>query len=417
LRFDFPVGICVHSIDKRYFGEKQLSPDFIVFNRNYVERKFGMMFVIELSMKEKDVDYDHITRVARYNENILASQGHRKRIISMMTNLKYVVFVETSVESDNTFKSYRTEPIVFVKQEQSDRKKFDGLDYLCSFLLNEDHYSYKAVTVECPLTDFDVDANQGPLKIEKYVGKGATSYVFQAKLGQREYAVKIFDDKKTCDTEERILKEIKMSLTSSDDIDLFCRVKSHGCSGFKQALIMEPFGRNASEIKDFTPENMARLFCALNALKKCNKVHRDIAPQHILLDDYNRVFLIDFGFAVDVDKEVIYAGRKKYAANEILRVLSESSHQTMYTPKFAHDWESFLKTMLIIFLPNKFKSLHSCETYAQILKFWEDFETDFKDSLKPLFDSVRNDDLTSFEKKFQIWTNSSKILLTAELNF
>jgi predicted Ser/Thr protein kinase len=411
LKFDFPIGLCVHSINKRYFKKKLLSPDFIVFNRDYVEHELGMMFVIELTMKEDDVDVSHITKVARYNENILASQGKRKHIVSIVTNLKYVVFVETLLDSDNTFKSSRTEPHVFVTQEQSDSRIKDGLDYLCSFLQNNRHYSYRAVPFQCPLKDFDVDASQGQMKIENYVGKGATSYVYQAKLGQREYAVKIFDDENAFNTEKRILEEIK-SLTSSDDIDLFCRVKSTGCSGSKSALIMEPYGsRRASRREYFTSENMARLFRALNALEKCKKVHRDIAPQHILLDDYNRVFLIDFGFAVDVGKQVTYAGRRHYAAKEILKELSESSHQTIYTPKFAHDWESFLKTMLIIFLPDLCVDLHSYENYADILKFWEDFEKDSDDALKMLFDSVRKDDLVSFEKKFQIWTSSCKLIL------
>jgi eukaryotic-like serine/threonine-protein kinase len=177
----------------------------------------------------------------------------------------------------------------------------------------------------------------GPWKIERLKDHGKSAAVFIGSDGNRKVAVKIFDDEliqRYGDTTqlERIKRELNLigkahpNMVSILDGGFDSTTDNH-------YIVMEYLdGPNLKKCLASVPvENIPTLISQLAScaefLERLNLVHRDIKPENIiLLDDFKRLILLDFGVLrpvgepglTDDDGIQSFVGTLQYSSPEFL---------------------------------------------------------------------------------------------------
>ena len=148
------------------------------------------------------------------------------------------------------------------------------------------------------------------IEIIKFIGKGGSSYVYDAKINKssKHIILKLIKEE---NSKAANLKEIKI-LSKAKHKNIITMYGYHLGKEDEPTIIAMENGK--ADLKKFSNDFIKRkvltetLLCyitsqileGLNYLYKCNIVHRDIKPQNIIINENLEVKIIDFSIAKDI---------------------------------------------------------------------------------------------------------------------
>jgi len=112
---------------------------------------------------------------------------------------------------------------------------------------------------------------------------------------------------------------------------------------------------------------------------KTTLVHRDISLNNFFIfpNDTTKIFLNDWGCAVNRDVETTFSGCLVNAPDEVLEIMAKNNSLTaLYKPKQYHDLEMVIKCLYGRFDPLYF-SIASETDFNKILNFWKSVTATF----------------------------------------
>ncbi len=136
---------------------------------------------------------------------------------------------------------------------------------------------------------------------DDFLGNGTYGKVYRSKYGDIDTAIKELEIEKVFKDIKALLQEINMSIITFHD-----RVpKFHGayfmddfiCLIFDlvKGQSLTKFNEHVKPDLKFKMDLLIQLVEIMNDLHKQNIIHRDLKPENIIVNDDNKVFLIDFG--------------------------------------------------------------------------------------------------------------------------
>jgi tRNA A-37 threonylcarbamoyl transferase component Bud32 len=141
-------------------------------------------------------------------------------------------------------------------------------------------------------------------KLSGKKGKEGTTIIVKGKSG-REYAIKLFKTKKSSD---KILKEANFQERAAE-AGVAPKVYAVNTKG--KYIIMQKMSETIVDyarrknLKELKKRHQAQLYALCKRLDEAGLVQNDGNPLNLMLDDNQRLYLIDYGFAMNIDKKVL----------------------------------------------------------------------------------------------------------------
>ena len=379
------------------------SPDFALFPVSVNSASFApCAFTVELQLPT--LDSGHRARCATYNTKMLDTNTNRSFALSAVTDLKSIMFLRTTRSTPSDGAS----ALEHVYSDDLDVEQM-GWDVLLKVLQQPGDWTGFFL----PQMEF----NCRPVQLQRYLGHGATSQVWLCQVDgvtdqsnllagrSQELVCKMFQRAGAFDDERATWEGIRKreaSLTSSAAAAQDARLNQlisrprlilegayrpeAPAPSFCGALFFQPRGearRHRDDAAINSEQDLQDAFACLEWLRALRVIHRDLSPRHFLRHR-NRLFLIDFGFAlllrVDADlsqesEAVDFSGSSFYAPSSVLQVLAVDRN-AVYRAAFAHDLESLVKLCFADLNGSEKKrlKLHDRRAYKSILGFWDDCE-------------------------------------------
>lgn len=356
------------------------NPDCVLFVNGHDKSSQFIKTVVELTMQDP-IDNKHIGKCIHYNEMILLVQPQRQFVISVVTNLKQAVFVQSfRPRGVDMSAGLISRPIGFEK----------SLEKILTLLFNESDY-----TGYTPLV-----VNIGGMRLTsfRFIGSGGTSHCYLSTTG--DLIIKKFFFEEHFEQERLIYEHIRKRQQQQKwpDSHLMTWVDQ---DAEKLVLVFRGMGKPIQKNQYRSRKLILSMIDCLRELESLDIVHRDITRRHFMFreDSCLHVMLIDLGSAVvRSEKEIGYSGTAHLAANQVLSFIA---NREWYVPRFQHDWESFVKFLMIQFGYVTYSHLlalpFTCyEHVHKIEEFWIKTEEDLKKNDQ---DNVPS---TSFVKLLQL---------------
>ena len=185
------------------------------------------------------------------------------------------------------------------------------------------------------------------------LGSGKTSAVYQLKRGEETFAFKVVREGMTCfepflspPTKESFsLLELRAECLANE-VTMLNRCKGQSVPAVvkqvNEGFVMKPV---LSPIYGYLfRDHVEQLFSALATIHGTKGVVcRDIRPENILLSlKEDRAYLIDFGYAQDLNKSTVYQGTLSTASDRILDIIKDDRNGLLQVTPF-DDLESLAK--------------------------------------------------------------------------
>lgn len=141
-------------------------------------------------------------------------------------------------------------------------------------------------------------------KLSGKKGKEGTTVIVKGKSG-REYAIKLFKTKKSSD---KILKEANFQERAAE-AGVAPEVYAVNTKG--KYIIMQKMSETIvdyarrKKLKELEKRHQAQLYALCKRLDEAGVVQNDGNPLNLMLDDNQRLYIIDYGFAMNIDKKVL----------------------------------------------------------------------------------------------------------------
>ncbi|CAF4984225.1 unnamed protein product [Rotaria sp. Silwood1] len=310
-------------------------------------------FVVFLGdLKTPDVsltDTSAIGQVLQYLKVLLDVQKRRK-IYGFLCNYKEIKFFYIENKDNNyCYKYYESEQLkLFSNLSETSfigdksRKTIKHSRNLC---INKDTWKVfiRFLTMNCDFyeyTHLDIDPYDNLLcneyMITKRLGYGFTSKVYLLKQikcehqteNLKKYVMKISKNssyKQYFLNEFQIIQKLKQS-NNLDKFNLYFQDILSTLSSSDKYLVYE---KELQCIKSLSLEQSKQVIDVLHYLYKSRIIHRDIRPENIMLDNYNKhIKLIDFAFAIAYDLDgkagsIEIIGTTIYASCKFLDFISK----------------------------------------------------------------------------------------------
>ena len=341
------------------------------------------MTIVELYLYDRDKSIkDHFQRLVEYNEKVLESQPLRHYIVSAISSIRYIRFVKSTRTNGTLTHSFTA---------SLELKSAHHLEYFIEMLINDEVNGYIADSFTW-IQEGDTSGRKLPIKMNTFLGVGGTSRVFG--ISDNEDVVCKVVINETFYTSE--LNTLRNLARSKDG----CFIRLIGSSRRDQALILSPKGEE--EINPTATrrvEILEQQFACLQELRKAKIVHRDVVSHHFLRRVNNHqastasasdqpanrsdIFLIDFGFAMNVGDFCYFAGSDIFASTELISHLVAGAQ---YTAQCWHDWVSLINCLSmdlhggICDLRRRLYKFRPSTTadYSQLVKFWNAYYANFR---------------------------------------
>lgn len=283
---------------------------------------------IAMEQKKSFTDSDQL-EIVDYGERILCIQRGRHIAFTALFHCckddKTIRWAKTT-EVDGDFITKITKPASLKPKEDGQRQLLTMLSKTSGELGRD-------------FPKFDQTECSEKLTVLYEVGKGATSTVYSAKLGEVEGVVKVmnvgFEDLAV--HEKQVLDLLEIAGVPGL---LACTKISNGVLFFNKLL--RPFRGS------FTVDQVADILDCLEQSHASGVVHRDIRPENIMQDGQGKAYLIDWGFATIHNFDAsppAFEGTFRYASEEVLNAAIDGRP---HRPLPKDDLESFVKTVVAV---------------------------------------------------------------------
>eukprot|EP01129_Flabellula_baltica_P011719 TRINITY_DN517_c1_g1_i1.p1 TRINITY_DN517_c1_g1~~TRINITY_DN517_c1_g1_i1.p1 ORF type:complete len:296 (-),score=55.02 TRINITY_DN517_c1_g1_i1:61-948(-) len=212
-------------------------------------------------------------------------------------------------------------------------------------------------------------------EVGRYLGKGASSLVFEVFLEESAYALKVLTkriDDVERDGEENIELEI-LTFANQENVEGIIRFESElfTPSLNYKGLLLHPVGSTVTHISGDNFSGVLTLLKGLSWLHSKGYLHRDINPQNIIVTDDGDFRLIDFAFALDLNESnrAFFKGTRPYSSRNALTCDFHDGLPYEITYSISDDLESFLLTLYA--LSNRsVERIWKLENTQEILDYW-----------------------------------------------
>mmetsp|Transcript_16266 Transcript_16266/g.37459 ORF Transcript_16266/g.37459 Transcript_16266/m.37459 type:complete len:685 (-) Transcript_16266:158-2212(-) len=197
--------------------------------------------------------------------------------------------------------------------------------------------------------------------VRSFAGRGATSKVYSAILGDREGALKILEP----------------SFVHLVDHEVSTLAKLANLSGVPRA---EKIAHNAIFLEDFLFPTDGCLRAFVEDLVSCLRgahalgiVHRDVRPENVMKTAGGKVILNDWGCSAKEGKQVSFAGTFRYASEEVLTSVIQGTDRL---PQPKDDLHSLVRTVIALNDVDVRKKLSDVAdgNYHDAICFWEKWQ-------------------------------------------
>ncbi|KAM0680019.1 hypothetical protein GINT2_001706 [Glugoides intestinalis] len=187
------------------------------------------------------------------------------------------------------------------------------------------------------------------IKLEKKLGEGAFGVVYRIHYGKEKYAMKIEKKRGNLQKEISVLKRL-----SHGSIPSLLNIGRYKGFGF---IILPLYKISmlqilANQASFFNSKAVAaigwNLLGILEHLHIKSIVYRDLKPENIMLGFDNKIYLVDYGLCIMVNKKI--ANKQSSTLGKIVgtpRYASVNAHNGKY-PEFGDDLESLLYVLIFI---------------------------------------------------------------------
>jgi len=292
----------------------------------------------------------HIGEVLTFGERCLKLQPLRMQITVFLTDCYIIQFFKIEKSNEQEKKYYCTS--VMGVRTNSDGTSQEGILALGSLLTR----SREELGVNTPIPKFKAN-----ISLNKLLGRGATSIVYEG-IGKKEsYAVKCIlpEHEDVCEHELHILS----SLSKVNRIPKVVEQSS-------DMLLLKPIGEHFRS--NFKLSHLKQIIETLQMAHRKNIVHRDIRPDNLLMvaDDNEETLVIDWGFAVRTPFTGPYSGTLHFASDRVLMEMEKDRSNVLVSAN--DDLHSLIRAVYGILFPNDINSLLLSKNSSYIRTFWKE---------------------------------------------
>ncbi|CAG8808343.1 2530_t:CDS:1, partial [Gigaspora rosea] len=204
------------------------------------------------------------------------------------------------------------------------------------------------------------------IRLKGYLGKGASSTVYEIDFENVPSAIKIHDGY-TMKNEADALEFL-----NSQNIPNVPTYIAHDNNSIIIRPVCKQIGKQIGN--QFQVFHAQQLLHLLKRIHRLGIYHRDVRPENILLNTKdNELILADWGSAIQYSRNtgaVEYEGTILFASPDIL-----SNNFDLYIPKASDDLHSFIRTIYILHNPSKMPTIPEGNFKSKaiaIKKYWDD---------------------------------------------
>jgi len=198
------------------------------------------------------------------------------------------------------------------------------------------------------------------------LGKGATSFVYEGVMTDRNTAVAVkfvqpqFESE--AENEVAILRKLGRHLAGVPTIPFPDKLPP-------RIVVLSPV---LSKPVSISWNQAKELIVTLKYVHGQNYLHRDLRPDNVMCSA-KRIYLVDFGFAISKGKVETYSGTVTTASDRVLGILA-TNRQERFEFKEADDVQSLVKTIYLLNSPAAHATIPPKDgpnAYNEIFGFWQ----------------------------------------------
>lgn len=336
-------------------------PDIIGWERGKPHSSFYIVIIGELKERrgtKEEFEASEMGQLESFMQDLLENfQPHRNEITAFLSDGKLIQFFQLQHIQHNW--TFSQTPVYHL--ENRGGKLLMGL-------LKTRPSSLGMVT--------NLKVSSNLVTIEKVLGLGGSSIVYEGSCQNLKVVVKHF--RPNC--EQRLAKEVEILNQTKNVAELNGRVTELiATTDDNNALLLRPIGvpfvtslLDRKNKQFATSQHFAELIEILRIThEKLHLVHRDITLRNFFLND-GKVFLNDWGCAVQIDVFTQFNGSLALAPRSVLTGIASNGVNFMYKPQPEDDLEMVVKC----FFERIFHSLPQMtndvmKDAANLVQFWD----------------------------------------------
>ncbi|CAG8614442.1 1061_t:CDS:2 [Funneliformis caledonium] len=284
-------------------------PDFVIVSKQDPLDPLNVVAVGEIRVITakhgmfSNADIGHATS---FGEKLLQLQPRRPFVYVVLTNCRVLMLIFIDRSGNSNLKYQRT-PLA--KLESDNGSAAVGWKQFVT-LLSQDPETLGWV----PSTLHHEDKE---IKLVRSIGTGRTSVVYEGMYDNNKVAVKMLKDTKFIEQfrwEDYIMEKLA-NLNSQNLLSMELSHLDTNDDGPK-FIVLSPL---CKRFKTWRKEDISPIIDTLRKVHELGFIHRDFRKWNLLRDQDENIRIVDWGFSVEVNKPVLFAGSLETLPNEVLQ--------------------------------------------------------------------------------------------------